>query len=123
MRQFRRIVGALAILGAFLNAWVLTLHITSAALIKLHAIGGIAICHHGDIKYVFFPDAGEKPVSKKGCPVCSGLANLDAGTVSEPSLYVAPPASVCLRSEYLSHDLVVDHRPRQTLNRGPPLQV
>jgi hypothetical protein len=49
IRQFRRFVSALAILGALLNAWVLTVHTTSTILAQLHSTSGdaVVICHQG----------------------------------------------------------------------------
>ena len=123
-RKFRRAVGALAILGALLNAWVLTVHVTSVALTRMHASGGgIAICHQGEIKYVFLPDAGEKPISKKSCPICSGLASLHIGIINEPSLQTVRLGLVRFERPNQVYDVVTDHRPRQIYNRGPPLQV
>ncbi|MGO4685006.1 DUF2946 family protein [Hyphomicrobium sp. 2TAF46] len=124
-RQFKRTVGALAVLGALLNAWVLTVHITSVALAQLQpSAGDIVICHKGSLKYV--ADTGapdEKPASQKSCPICSGLAALDFGIASEPLLHVAPMAVGGVQISNTSDELVADHRPEQILNRGPPRLV
>ncbi|MBS0239355.1 MAG: hypothetical protein JSR89_13105 [Proteobacteria bacterium] len=116
-------MGALAVLGAILNAWVLTVHITSVALTQLQPIAGdIVICHKGSLEYV--ADAGapdEKPASPKNCPICSGLATFDVGLVSEQSLQIAPIARSSVEISETRAELVADHRPHQILNRGPPL--
>ncbi|WP_339085703.1 hypothetical protein [Hyphomicrobium sp. ghe19] len=121
-RRFRQLVSALAVLGAILNAWVLTVHITSVAVTQLEQSGGdIVICHKGSLKY--FADVGtpgEKPESQKSCPICSGLASLDIGMASEPSLHVAPVALGHIQIGSTCAELVADHRPEQIFNRGPP---
>ncbi|RUP08252.1 DUF2946 family protein [Hyphomicrobium sp.] len=116
---------ALAILGAVLNAWVLTVHIASMALAQLHPSGGeIVICHKGSLKYIAdVGTPGEKPASQKSCPICSGLAALDIGIASEPSLHVAPVTIGGVQLGNTSVELVADHRPEQILNRGPPSVV
>ncbi|MBY0560269.1 DUF2946 family protein [Hyphomicrobium sp.] len=118
-------MSALAILGAILNAWVLTVHITSVAVTQLEPSGGnIVICHKGSLKYLADEGTpGEKPEPQKSCPICSGLASLDIGIASEPSLHVAPVALGHIQIGSTSTELVADHRPEQILNRGPPLLV
>jgi len=124
-RQFRRFVSALAILGALLNAWVLTVHTTSTILAQLHSTSGdaVVICHQGgktEGQGTTTPD--KKPAQNKSCPICSGLASLHLAIVSQPLLLTsAPSRGATVFSTYSA--LVLDHRPRQILNRGPPLLV
>lgn len=124
-RQFRRCVGALAVFGALLNAWVLTLHITSVALKHLHAMnGGTVICHEGRTKYVQISEAAHNKHSPtKECPICSGMASLPIVIVSEPQLHVAPIAVRGVEIAQIHVALVADHRPLKILNRGPPPSV
>ena len=125
-RQFKWTVGALAVLGALLNVWVLTIHITSVALTQLHVGGSdIVICQKGGLKYVVGLGApGEKTAPGKNCPICSGLAALNISIVSDTSLQIAPIArNVTDEISETRDELVADHSPQQILNRGPPLLV
>jgi hypothetical protein len=122
-RQIRQFVSALAILGALLNAWVLTVHTTSVILAQLHSTGGdaVVICHQGggtQAQGTTTPD--KRPASNKNCPICSGLASLHLAVFSQPLLLTA---STLRGAAVVSADtaLVLDLRPREILNRGPPL--
>jgi hypothetical protein len=122
--SFRATIGALAVLGALLNVWVLTVHITSVALTQLRADGdGVVICHQGGFKYVAdLGLGGTKPSSKKHCPICSGLAALHIGVVNEPGVHISLPAGRAMAiSEIGGGAVTVDRRLQRILNRGPPL--
>lgn len=116
-------VGALAVLGALLNVWVLAVHITSVGLAQLHADGGgIVICHQGGFKYVSdLGLGGDKPSSKKRCPICSGLAALHIGVVNEPAVHVSLPAGHATAISEIGIAVTIDRRLQQILNRGPPV--
>jgi len=116
-------VSALAVLGAILNAWVLTVHTTSVILKSLHAGGdGIVICHQGGLKYLDQTGTtGKKSTPEKNCPICSGVAALHLGIVSPPMLHIAPAERHGFEIYALDAEIVVDHRPQQIFNRGPPL--
>ncbi len=124
-RRFRALIGALAVLGAVLNAWVLVIHMTSVALGNLRADdGAFIICHQG--APTSFADLGlksPKPASKKQCPICSGLAALHFGVVTEPNLHMAPFAARATAVSVTMDALIDDHRLHQILNRGPPISV
>jgi hypothetical protein len=123
IRQFRRLVSALAILGALLNVWVLTGHTTSVILAQLHSTSGdaVVICHQGgktEGQGTSTPD--KRPAQNKSCPICSGLASLHLAIVSQPLLLTASTSrGATVVIAYAA--LVLDHRPREILNRGPPL--
>jgi hypothetical protein len=125
IRQFRRFVCALAILGALLNVWVLTIHTTSVFLAQLHSTSGSAavICHQGGSAQdqgAATPD--KRPVQNKSCPICSGLASLQLAVVGQPLLLTATTSrGTTIVVAYAALDL--DRRPRKILNRGPPLLV
>lgn len=123
IRQFRRFASALAILGSLLNAWVLTVHTTSVILAQLHSTSGsaVVICHQGGGAQGHGTNTPDKrPAQNKSCPICSGLASLHLAIVSQPlALTAAPARGATVVSTYPA--LVLDHRPREILNRGPPL--
>ena len=110
-------------MGAVLNAWVLTVHITSVMLTQLGASGGgIVICHQGGTKHVpLAATTDEKHAPKKDCPICSGQAALHIGVLHEPLLHIVPAARERSELGEILSELVVDHRPLTILNRGPPL--
>jgi hypothetical protein len=121
--RFRKTVGALAILGAILNAWVLTLHVTSTALASLRADGtSVLICHQGGTTSIVDLGTGSPaPSSKKHCPICSGLASLHLGILSAPGLIVATGVRPAMVTTDGTTARIRDRRPHQTLNRGPPV--
>jgi hypothetical protein len=123
IRRFKHVLSALAIMGALLNAWVLTVHTKSVILSGFHAkVDGLVACHSGGAKSAEAADTRDKsPASpRKTCPICSGLASLHIGVLAQPLLLVASDTRgatiLATRAE-----LAVDHRPHRTLNRGPPL--
>lgn len=119
-QQFRMLVGALAILGTALNAWVLTVHVTSVVLTSMRANGGgIVICGQGATRTAPSSDDG-KSIPRKHCPICSGLAALHIGVLSDPGLYVPLRATSMLVVSETAVAHVLDRRPDQLLNRGPP---
>jgi hypothetical protein len=120
-RQFRQLVSALAILGALLNAWVLTFHTTSVILAQLHSTGGsaVVICHQGGAtKGTTTPD--KSPAQNKSCPICSGLASLHLAVFGQPLLLTAL-TSRGTTIPGTNFALILDHSPLRILNRGPPL--
>jgi hypothetical protein len=120
-RRFRQVVSALAVLGAVLNVWVLTVHATSLILNQLHANSEVS-CHQGVPKIADDLGTGRtKPTPAKSCPICTGLASLHLGIISQPVLDVGSTAETGLDDGTTEAELVVDHRPRRILNRGPPL--
>jgi len=123
--RFRTTVGALALLGAVLNVWVLTLHITSTALASLRADGmDIVICHQGGvISIADFGSENPAPSSKKHCPICSGLATLHFGILHEPDLSIARGIVPVTTAIGIVAARIGDRLPQQTLNRGPPAFV
>lgn len=120
--RYRTAIGALAILGALLNVWILTIHFTSVALTSLQADGGgVVICHQGRIITVAGKRLGdENRLPKKHCPICSGLAALHLGVLNEPGLDVALRSMPMAGASQTATARTIDRRPRQTLNRGPP---
>ncbi|MFT3730649.1 MAG: hypothetical protein QM780_04365 [Hyphomicrobium sp.] len=115
-------IGALAILGAILNAWVFSVHVASTALTSLGADHGfVVVCGQGGtVTLADLGIAGEKPLSKKHCPICSGLASLHVGILSEPGFEIARfLAPALIRSDAIVMR-VIDRRPRELFNRGPP---
>jgi Protein of unknown function (DUF2946) len=119
---FKRFIGALAIFGALLNVWVITVHIRSVLLMELGARGdGVVICRQGGTLDRAVPDQSDKKSAPdKQCAICSGLASLHLAVMSPPSVLAAPcPDDLEVWAVHAA--LVADHRPRQTLNRGPPL--
>jgi hypothetical protein len=118
-------VGALALFGAVLNAWVMTVHITSMGLISIHADGAaVVICHRGGVTSVAdFESGSSTPLPKKHCPICSGLATLHFGILNDPVLDIATGVQPATAATAIATVRTGDRRPRQTLNRGPPASV
>lgn len=119
-RQVRKFVGALAVLGAALNAWVLTVHVTSLALTSMRA-DGVVIC--GQKRIGTNPWSGDgKSVPRKHCPICSGLAVLHIGVLTDAGLSIPSRAASMLVESETMVAYVLDRRPDRLLNRGPPLR-
>ncbi|MBS0232114.1 MAG: hypothetical protein JSR99_01365 [Proteobacteria bacterium] len=108
--------------GALLNVWVLTVHVTSVALTQLRADGGgVVICHQGSLKYLADADLGSSKLpSKKQCPICSGLAALHVGVISELAMDVLLPTLFEVDVPDVGRVDVADRRLQQIFNRGPP---
>lgn len=120
IQRFRVLVGAFAILGAALNAWVLAVHITSVALTSMRANGGaIVICGQSGTRTAPWSDDG-KSVPRRHCPICSGLAALHFGVLSNPGLDVPLRATSMRVVSETAVAHVLDRRPDRLLNRGPP---
>ena len=120
IHHFRRFMGALAILSALMNAWILMVHTRSVLVAQLGTRGdGVIICHQGSHD----GDAPAQPRKKSPeneCPICSGLSSLHLAMTGEPLVLPGPSSHrIVVRVAYATQ--VADHRPRQTLNRGPPL--
>ena len=81
----------------------------------------IVICHQGDLKHLADGTTGKKPVPEKSCPICSGLASLHLGIISQPVFDLGSTAKTGFDVGTNGAELVVDHRPCRILNRGPPL--
>lgn len=122
VHKWKRMVGALAILGALLNAWALAVHTASAASIELHAkTDGMVICHRGGFITVADPDGGgSKPPTKKRCPICSGVASLHIGVLNEPAVLTPVLAGASDIVSDFEHAEALDRRLQRILNRGPP---
>lgn len=115
-------IGALAILGALLNAWALAIHTASAASIELRAkTDGIVICHRGGFITVAGLDGGgSKPPAKKRCPICSGVASLNIGVLNEPAVLTPELAGASDVVSEFENAGALDRRLQRILNRGPP---
>ena len=126
VRHFRTVFGGVAVLGAILNAWVLTVHLTSMALIAMKADGdGIVICRQGGVTpHADFLGEREKRHPAKRCPICSGFAALNLGVLGQSGLHVALLAApMAVPSVTTVAPRVVDSRLQRILNRGPPALV
>lgn len=122
VHRFKVLFGVLAILGAGLNAWVLTVHLTAMALAGLQtADGGIVICRQGGGK-IIVGSSGEadKPKRNSSCPICSGMAALHFGIIDEPSSNLAGVQVSAAIVADTRVSLIADHRLHEVLNRGPP---
>jgi hypothetical protein len=124
-RRSRAFVGALAILGAVLNAWLLTVHTTSMALTAFDASGSeIVICRQGSITTIVAPGTGRtRPASKTHCPICSGLAALHFGVIAKPGVEIARNSLPDALASVATVASTTDRRPYRILNRGPPSLV
>lgn len=122
VHKWKQMIGALAILGALLNAWALAIHTASAASIELRAkADGIIICHRGGFVTVADLDGGgSKPPTKKRCPICSGAASLHVGVLDEPALLTPVPAGASDVVAGFESAAALDRRLQRILNRGPP---
>lgn len=123
--QFRTTVGALAILGALLNVWVLTVHVTSVTLTHLRADGGgVLICHQGGFRFIADTDeGGGRQPSRPRCPICSGMAVLHVAVIGNPALNLFLPSTPATVVSDAGLPNVADRRLLQILNRGPPRLV
>jgi hypothetical protein len=124
-RRFPMVVGALAVLGAVLHAWVLPIHLTSLAVKSLQADGDrVAICHQRGATTIagHGAEAG-KPLSKKHCPVCSGLAALHFGVLGEGGIVLALREMQTTAVSAAVVTRVIDRSPVRILNRGPPFGI
>lgn len=124
VRHFRTVFGGIAVLGAMLNAWVLTVHLTSVTLSGMKANGdGVLICRQGGVTtLVDLRGESEKRRPEKRCPICSGFAALQLGVLAEPGLHVALlTAPMAVPSDTTVAPRVVDRRLQRILNRGPPV--
>ena len=118
--HFRQFMGALAILSALMNAWILTVHTRSVLFAQLGTRGdGVIICHQGSLDGDAPVQPGKKSPENE-CPICSGLGSLHLAIAGEP-LVLPGPSSHRVEVRVAHATQVADHRPRQTLNRGPPL--
>ncbi|MBS0251984.1 MAG: hypothetical protein JSR78_13070 [Proteobacteria bacterium] len=116
-RQFRKFVSALAILGAALNAWVLSVHLTSVALTSMRA--DVVIC--GQKRAATAPWSGDgKSIPRNHCPICSGLAVLHIGVLTDAGLGIPSRTAPMLVVSETMVAYVLDRRPDRLLNRGPP---
>lgn len=124
-RRFRVVVGALAVLGAVLHAWVLPIHLTSLAVKSLQADGGrVVICHQRGTTTIAAAGAEVgKPLSKKDCPVCSGLAALHFGVLGEGGIVLALREMPTTAVSAAVATRVIDRSPVRIFNRGPPFSV
>jgi hypothetical protein len=118
VQWFKVLFGVLAISGASVNAWVLTVHLTTMAVAALRSGDTVVICRSGAIAGL--NGEAEKPARKNGCPVCSGTAALHFGIIDEPKLLLAPVQISTAYVADVSPTLAVDHRLHEVLNRGPP---
>lgn len=118
------VVGALAVLGAVLQAWVLPIHLTSLAVKSLHADGGrVVICHQRGATTITPGAEAGKPFSKKHCPVCSGLAALHFGVLGEGGIVLALREMPTTAVSAAVATRVIDRSPVRIFNRGPPFSV
>lgn len=120
-RTFKRTAGALAVLGALVNVWVLAVHLTSVSLTAMHAGDArVAFCHQGVMTYVPVP-GDEKGTSPNHCPVCSGLTSLHLAIAGSTGLLLAPATVAGSKVDSGLAELAADRRLLEIFNRGPPL--
>lgn len=115
--RIRRIVCALAILGALLNAWVLVQHTRSVVLASVFATS-VVICYQGIGERGSKP-SDHQPSPGKACPICSGFASFDPGLIGQVVELIEPDAQAPPASTVNDASLV-DLRLHRILNRGPP---
>lgn len=133
---WRRFTSALAIASVLVNALILTVHATSsfalsqspppASLSRPALIGGVGpdalvICKGDHAALAQERGAPEKPpADKTSCPICLGMAAMQLAVLSEPvELVQRMRHGTALPETYAV--FILDHRPLETVNRGPPL--
>lgn len=118
------VIATLAVLGTLLNVWALTVHTKTAILAALHARSDHAVICHGPSPVTHAPDGkNNRRLPKSDCPICSGFTALHIAIIAVPLGHGAPAVTDGCGTVEALNDLAVDHRPREILNRGPPLEA